>query len=52
MPGKKIDFEMVREIALTLPEVEESTIHGAPSMKVRGKLLTCQLFTLQPSRTR
>lgn len=41
MPGKKIDFDTVREIALTLPEVEESTIHGAHSMKVRGKLLTC-----------
>ena len=41
VPGKKIDFDTVREIALALPEVEESTIHGAPSMKVRGKLLTC-----------
>src|SRR5262245_3042388 len=38
---KKIDFDVVREIALTLPDVEESTIHGAPSLKVRGKLLTC-----------
>ena len=23
------------------PGVEESTIHGAPSLKVRGRLLTC-----------
>jgi len=38
---KKIDFDVVREIALELPDVEESTIHGAPSLKVRGKLLTC-----------
>src|SRR5262245_57403975 len=38
---KKIDFDVVREIALTLPDVEESTIHGAPSLKVRGRLLTC-----------
>jgi hypothetical protein len=41
MPGKKIDFDTVREIALTLPEVTESTIHGAPSLRVRGRLLTC-----------
>ena len=26
---------------MALPDVEESTIHGAPSLKVRGKLLTC-----------
>ena len=41
MPSKKIDFDVVREIALALPDVEESTIHGAPSLKVRGRLLTC-----------
>jgi hypothetical protein len=41
MPTKKIDFDVVREIALTLPDVEESTIHGAFSLKVRGRLLTC-----------
>ena len=41
MAKKTADFDMVREIALALPDVEESTIHGAPSFKVRGKLLTC-----------
>jgi hypothetical protein len=41
MAKKTIDFGVVREIALALPDVEESTIHGAPSWKVRGKLLTC-----------
>jgi hypothetical protein len=41
MPSKKIDFEVVREIALALPQVEQSTIHGAPSLKVRGKLFCC-----------
>jgi hypothetical protein len=41
MPRKKIDFDVVRELAMTLPHVEESTIHGAPSLKVRGRLLTC-----------
>ena len=40
-PGKKIDFDVVRELAMALPDVEESTIHGAPSLKVRGKLLAC-----------
>jgi hypothetical protein len=40
--GKKmIDFDVVREIAVALPDVKESTIHGAPSLKVRGRLLTC-----------
>ena len=40
MPSKS-DFDVVRRIALALPDVEESTIHGAPSLKVRGRLLTC-----------
>lgn len=41
MAKTPIDFEIVREIALALPGVEESTLHGAPSWKVRGKLLAC-----------
>ena len=41
MQNKKIDFNTVREIALTLPGVEDSTSYGAPSLKVRGRLLTC-----------
>jgi hypothetical protein len=41
MPKKRIDFDVVREIALALPDVEESTMRGAPSLKVRGRLLTC-----------
>jgi hypothetical protein len=40
-PRKKIDFSTVIEIARALPGVEEGTIHGLPSLKVRGKLLTC-----------
>ena len=39
--SNKINFDVVREIALALPDVEESAIHGAPSLKVRGRLLTC-----------
>ena len=41
MPARKIDFDVVREMALVLSDVEESTIHGAPSLKVRGRLLAC-----------
>ena len=41
MPNKKIDFNVVRAIATGLPDVEASTIHGVPSLKVRGRLLTC-----------
>jgi len=41
MPGRKIDFDVVREIALALPGVEESSLHGFPSLKVSGRLLTC-----------
>jgi len=41
MTKRKIDFDLVRTIAMSLPEVEDSTIHGAPSLKVRGRLLAC-----------
>jgi hypothetical protein len=41
MRSRALDFNAVRKIAMALPDVEESTIHGAPSLKVRGKLLTC-----------
>ena len=41
MPGKKVDFEVVRKMALELPRVEQGTIHGAPSLRVGGKLLCC-----------
>ena len=35
-------FEEVREVALALPEVEESTSWGTPAFKVRRKML-CRL---------
>ena len=41
MRTKTLGFDEVRKIAVALPDVEESAIHGAPSLKVRGKLLTC-----------
>jgi hypothetical protein len=41
MAKKTIDFSVVREIALALADVKKSKIHGVPSLKLRGKLLTC-----------
>lgn len=43
MPGRAIDFSTVRKIALSgdFPGVEESTMYGAPALKVYGKLLAC-----------
>jgi hypothetical protein len=36
-----IDFEIVRNIGLALPGVEESTAYGAPALKLHGTLLAC-----------
>jgi hypothetical protein len=41
MRKSKIEFDTVREIALTLPGVEETTAYGMPALKVRGELLAC-----------
>ena len=41
MSRKPLDFDIVREIALALPDVRESTGRGATSLKLRGRLLTC-----------
>jgi hypothetical protein len=41
MPGKKITFDTVREIALELPGVEAGAAYGAGAVKVHGKLLAC-----------
>lgn len=42
MPRKPLGFAAVRELARTLPDVEESTSYGAQSWKVRGNLMACQ----------
>jgi hypothetical protein len=34
-------FDTVRKIGLELPGVEESTMYGAPALKVHGALLAC-----------
>lgn len=37
----KISFDTVREMGLTLPDVEEGTVYGTPALKVRGKMFAC-----------
>ena len=34
----RVTYDTVRELARELPEVEESTHYGTPSLKVRGKM--------------
>ena len=41
MPRRQTGFDVVRAIGRTLPNVEESTMYGAPALKIRGKLLAC-----------
>lgn len=41
MPRSNIDFDVVREIGLALPDVEDGTSYGGPSLKIRGRLFTC-----------
>jgi hypothetical protein len=38
---KQLDIGVVRDILMSMPDVQESTIHGSPSFKTRGKLLAC-----------
>ena len=41
LPRSTVNFDTMRDIALTLPGVEESTAYGVPALKVHGKLLAC-----------
>ena len=41
MPRTKVTFDIVHEIGLAMPDVEEGTMYGSPALNVRGKLLTC-----------
>jgi hypothetical protein len=41
MPTRKGAFDVVRELGLGLPGVEEGTMYGSPALKLRGKLLAC-----------
>lgn len=38
---KQVTFDMVREIGLTLPDVEEGTTYGSPALKVHGRMFAC-----------
>ena len=42
MPRRVVDLDVVRELALALPDVEESTSWGATSFKVGGRLFACE----------
>jgi hypothetical protein len=37
-PSRKVNYDIVRRVALTFPNVEESTSYGTPALKVKGKL--------------
>ena len=41
MPGKSISFDTVLQMGLALPDVEQSTTYGVPSLKVRGRMFAC-----------
>lgn len=41
MRKSTINFDTVRNLALALPGVEESTAYGSPALKIHGKLLAC-----------
>ena len=41
MPTTTADFEIVRKIGSSLPDVEEGTAYGSPALKVRGKMFAC-----------
>lgn len=41
MARSRVSFDTVRDIGLTLPGVAESTMYGAPALKVHGNLLAC-----------
>ena len=41
MAKSTVNFDIVRDIGLKLPGVQESTAYGAPALKVHGQLLAC-----------
>ena len=36
-----VTFDTLRQLARSLPDVEESTTYGAPALKVHGKMFAC-----------
>jgi hypothetical protein len=41
MARTKVTFDIVREMGLALPDVEEGTMYGSPALKLHGRLLAC-----------
>ena len=41
-PRTTITFDTVRQLGLALPDVEVSSAHGSPALKVRGRMFTCE----------
>ena len=41
MPRQATTFATVRQLGLRLPDVEESTSYGEPSLKVGGQMFAC-----------
>ena len=39
MKKQPVTYDTIRQLALTLPDTEESTSYGTPAIKVKGKLL-------------
>ena len=46
MPRRSV-LEPVRAIGRTLPDVEETTTWGAPTLKVRGRMMACKAINKQ-----
>jgi hypothetical protein len=42
MPRSKTDFDVVQEIGLDLPDVEDGSSYRGRALKLRGRLLACQ----------
>jgi hypothetical protein len=51
MPAKAVDFDVVRKLALELPNVEDATSPRGAGFKVGGKLLACERYMALRSRT-
>jgi len=48
---KGLDIDVVASILMSMPDVQESTMHGYRCFKMRGKLLACQAIhkTAEPN---
>jgi hypothetical protein len=41
MKNRRITYDMVRRLGLTLPNVEEGSSYGCPALKIKGKAFVC-----------